>query len=85
MTQLTALIVSNYSKVFDELIELKNYTNFEIIFKQKRGQKEYIELWNRNVVRRKYKPYKNMPTFLQQYSYLCETSYSKLKYAKNMH
>jgi len=40
------LIVSDYSKLFDEFIELKDDTNLEVIFKEKREQKEYIEFWN---------------------------------------
>jgi hypothetical protein len=39
ITQLAVLIVSDYSKVFDEFIELENDTNFEAIFKEKREQK----------------------------------------------
>jgi len=46
ITQLAALIVSDYSKVFDDFIELKNDTNLEVIFKEKREQKEYFEFWN---------------------------------------
>ncbi|KAF0766903.1 zinc finger BED domain-containing protein 5-like [Aphis craccivora] len=46
ITQLAALIVSDYSKLFDEFIELKDDTNLEVIFKEKREQKEYIEFWN---------------------------------------
>jgi len=45
ITQLAQLIVSDYSKVFDEFIEFKNDTNFEAIFKEKREQKEYMEFW----------------------------------------
>lgn len=35
------------------MIELKNYTNLEVIFKEKREQKEYIEF--QNLVPGKYK------------------------------
>jgi len=43
ITQLVILIVSYYSKVFDEFIELKNDKHLEVIFREKRGQKEYIK------------------------------------------
>jgi hypothetical protein len=86
ITQLSALIVSDYSKVFDEFIELKNDINFEAIFKEKREQKEYIEFWN--LVPEKYKTLQKYAYFLMTMfisTYLCETSYSKMKYAKNVY
>jgi len=86
ITQLAALTVSEYSKVFDEFIELKNDTNFEAIFKEKREQKEYIEFWN--LVPGKYKTLQKCAHFLMTMftsTYLCETSYSKMKYAKNVY
>jgi len=86
ITQLAALIVSDYSKVFDEFIELKNDTNFEAFFKEMREQKEYIEFWN--LVPGKYKTLQKCAHFLMTMftsKYLCETSYSKMKYAKNVY
>jgi len=86
ITQLAALIVYNYSKVFDEFIELKNDKNFETIFKEKREQKEYIEFWN--LVLGKYKTLQKCAHFLMTMftsTYLCEISYSKMKYAKNVY
>ncbi|KAL4101107.1 hypothetical protein QTP88_021127 [Uroleucon formosanum] len=62
ITQLAALIVSDYSKVFDEFIELKNDTNLEVIFKEKREQKEYFEFWN--LVPGKYKTIQKCAHFL---------------------
>ncbi|CAI6365478.1 unnamed protein product [Macrosiphum euphorbiae] len=68
------------------IIELKNDTNLEAIFKEKREQKEYIEFWN--LVPGKYKTLQKCAHFLMTMftsTYLCETSYSKMKYAKNVY
>jgi len=74
----------DYSKLFNEFIELKNYTNLEVIFNEKREQKEYIEFWN--LVPEKYKIIQKCVHLLLTLfasTYLCESSYSKMKYMKN--
>ncbi|XP_025196338.1 zinc finger BED domain-containing protein 5-like [Melanaphis sacchari] len=68
------------------LEELKNDTNLEVIFKEKREQKEYFEFWN--LVPGKYKTIQKCAHFLLTMftsTFLCETSYSKMKYAKNVY
>ncbi|XP_025411815.1 uncharacterized protein LOC112684477 [Sipha flava] len=67
-------------------IELKNDTHLEVIFKEKREQKEYFEFWN--LVPGKYKTIQKCAHFLLTMftsTFLCETSYSKMKYAKNVY
>lgn len=59
-TRLAALILCNHFKLFDEFIELKNDNNLEVIFKEKREQKEYTKFWN--LVLENTKQYKNVPT-----------------------
>jgi len=76
----------DYAKLFDEFIELKNGTNLEVIFKEKTEQKEYIEFWN--LVLEKYKIIQKCAHLLLTLfisTYLCESTYSKMKYAKNVY
>jgi len=85
ITQLAALGY-DYAKLFDEFIELKNDRNLEVIFKEKREQKKYIEFWN--LVLEKYKIVQKCAHLLLTSftsTYLCELSYSKMKYSKNVY
>lgn len=85
ITQLAALGF-DYATLFDEFIEFKNDTNMEVIFKEKREEKEYIEFWK--LVPEKYKTVKKCALLLLTLfasTYLCESSYSKMKYAKNVY
>lgn len=76
----------NYAELFDEFIEFKNDTNLKAIFEEKREVKDYIHFWK--LVPEKYKTVKNcafMLLTLFASTYLCESSYSKMKYAKNIY
>lgn len=76
----------NYAELFDEFIEFKNDTNLKAIFEEKREGKEYIHFWK--LVPEKYKTVKNCAFLLLTLfasTYLCESSYSKMKYAKNVY
>lgn len=76
----------DHAQLVDELIELKNNTRLESIFKEKREVREYLEFWNS--VPDDYIALKNCALLLLTLftsTYLCESSYSKMKYAKNVY
>ncbi|XP_071053567.1 EPM2A-interacting protein 1-like [Onthophagus taurus] len=76
----------DYAKIFDEYIEFKNDTSLEAIFKEKREGQEYNEFWR--VVPEKYKHLQNCALLLLTLfasTYICEPSFSKMKYAKNIY
>lgn len=85
ITQLAALGY-NYVELFDEMIDFKNDTNLKAIFQEKREEKEYVDFWK--LVPEKYKTVQNCAFRLLTLfasTYLCESSYSKMKYAKNVY
>lgn len=85
ITQLAAFGY-DYVKLFDEFIEFKNDTNLEVIFKEKREGKEYADFWK--LVPDKYKTIQkcaHLILTLFASTYLCESSYSKMKFAKNIY
>ncbi|XP_022127415.2 general transcription factor II-I repeat domain-containing protein 2-like [Pieris rapae] len=81
-----ALLGFDNVKLSDELIDLKNDTNLEAIFKEKRETHQYEEFWK--LVPDNYKTLKNCAHLLLTLfatTYICESSYSKMKYAKNVY
>lgn len=76
----------DYARFFDEFIDFKNNTNLKVIFKEKREGEEYTEFWK--LVPEKYITVKKCAHLLLTLfasTYLCESSYSKMKYAKNVY
>lgn len=76
----------DHAKLFDEFINFKNDTHLEAVFKEKREEKEYMEFWK--CVPDDYKTLRNCAHLLLTLfasTYLCESSYSKMKYAKNVY
>jgi len=85
ITQLSALGFE-YAKLFDEYIDFKNDTNLEILFKEMRGDKNYAEFWK--LLPAKYETLHKCANLLLTMfasNYLCESSFSKMKYAKNVY
>ena len=72
-----------YSELFDEFIDFKNDTNLEVLFKEKR---EYVEFWS--IVPQKYKSVQRIAQILLTFfgsTFMCESSFSKMKYTKNVY
>ncbi|XP_023212740.1 general transcription factor II-I repeat domain-containing protein 2-like [Centruroides sculpturatus] len=86
ISELADIFACNYAELFDEFIEMKNNTHLEAIFKEKRAENNYVDFWK--VVPEQYKTVKKCAQILLTLfasTYLCETSYSKMKYAKNIY
>ncbi|XP_028170983.1 general transcription factor II-I repeat domain-containing protein 2-like [Ostrinia furnacalis] len=84
--ELASVLNCNYSQLFDEFIDFKNDTNLEVLFKEKRENKEYVEFWS--IVPQKYKMVQRSAQTLLTFfgsTYLCESSFSKMKYIKNLY
>lgn len=84
--ELASVLNCNYSQLFDEFIDFKNDTNLEVLFKEKRENKEYVEFWS--IVPQKYKMVQRSAQTLLTFfgsRYLCESSFSKMKYIKNLY
>lgn len=86
ISELASVLNCNYSELFDEFIDFKNDTNLEVIFKEKREKREYVEFWS--IVPQKYKSVQRcaqiMLTFFGS-TYVCESSFSKMKYTKSVY
>lgn len=85
-TSQLAALGFDVAKLSDELIDFKNDTNLEAIFKENREVNKYEEFWK--LVPDNYKTLKNCAHLLLTLfasTYLCESSYSKMKYAKNVY
>lgn len=81
-----AVLGFDSAKLSDELIDFKNDTNLEAIFKEKREANQYVEFWR--LVPDNYETLKNCAHLLLTLfasTYLCESSYSRMKYAKNVY
>ncbi|XP_060803031.1 general transcription factor II-I repeat domain-containing protein 2-like [Amyelois transitella] len=85
ITELASVLSCNYAELFDEFIDFKNDTNLEVVFKEKRENREYVEFWS--IVPQKYKNVQRCAHILLTFfgsTYVCESSFSKMKYTKNV-
>lgn len=86
ISELASVLNCKYSELFDEFIDFKNDTNLEVMFKEKRENREYVEFWS--IVPQKYKSVQRCAQILLTFfgsTYVCESSFSKMKYTKNVY
>lgn len=86
ITELASVLSCNYAELFDEFIDFKNDTYLEVVFKEKRENREYVEFWS--IVPQKYKNVQRCAQILLTFfgsTYVCASSFSKMKYTKNVY
>lgn len=86
ISRVASVLNQDQAKFFDEFIDFKNDSNLEALFKEKREKGEYLEFWS--IVPEKYAIVKRSSQILLTLfgsTFVCESSFSRMKYAKNIY